>query len=66
MEIKDYSQSIDKLQYDSEELECVNLVLNDYNVPTTDINGESLSTVGRMYAFKQMNIELKPEHIVLL
>jgi len=57
---------INRLEYDAEVLECVVSVLNDYNVPKQDINGNELDVVGRIYAFKQMNVELKPKHIVEL
>lgn len=45
-----YAGSIEKLEADAEELECVHLYLNDLGAPTEDDKGEKYSTVGRIKA----------------
>jgi hypothetical protein len=54
-QLKDYQQSEEKWRYDSEELECVNMFLDDMKVPTHDTEiGSKYSTVGRIKVLMEM------------
>lgn len=48
-------EQFEKMKYQSEEFECLSMVLNEKKVPSEDENGNSFSLVGRVNKYLEMN-----------